>query len=194
MKSGFGRFIVYLTLVAALIITVLPQGAAAAPAEQGRSRTFQETGKTVTGRFLEVWEQQGDYNTSLYINGFPITDKRPEVNYTDGKTYQTQWFERARFEEHPENRAPYDVLLGLLGVYAAEGRKDVPFRGIDKPTGANIDYFAETKHSLRGNIRTYFYKYGGVAQFGFPISELRGAIEGRPEQDLHGAVLRAAAV
>jgi hypothetical protein len=26
-----------------------------------------------------------------------------------------QWFERARFELHPENPRPYDVLLGLLG-------------------------------------------------------------------------------
>lgn len=29
--------------------------------------------------------------------------------------YQVQWFERARFELHPENPAPYQVLLGLLG-------------------------------------------------------------------------------
>jgi len=34
---------------------------------------------------------------------------------SDGKQYQVQWFERARFELHPENDAPYDVLLGLLG-------------------------------------------------------------------------------
>jgi hypothetical protein len=26
-----------------------------------------------------------------------------------------QYFERARFEYHPENQPPYDVLLGLLG-------------------------------------------------------------------------------
>ena len=25
------------------------------------------------------------------------------------------WFERARFELHPENQAPFNVLLGLLG-------------------------------------------------------------------------------
>jgi hypothetical protein len=33
----------------------------------------------------------------------------------DGRMYLTQWFERARFEYHPENAAPYDVLLGRLG-------------------------------------------------------------------------------
>jgi hypothetical protein len=34
---------------------------------------------------------------------------------SDGKQYQIQWFERARVELHPENAAPYNVLLGLLG-------------------------------------------------------------------------------
>jgi len=169
MKSGFGRLVVYLAVVAALLIAALPHGAGAAPANQGASRTFPETGKTVSGRFLEVWQSQGDYATSLYINGFPITDKKPEVNYTDGKTYQTQWFERARYEEHPENKAPYDVLLGLLGVYVAEGRNDTPFKGVAKP--ATGTWFAETKHTISGAIETYFNKYGGVKQFGFPISE-----------------------
>jgi hypothetical protein len=28
----------------------------------------------------------------------------------------TQYFERARFEYHPENAAPYDILLGRLGA------------------------------------------------------------------------------
>ncbi len=33
----------------------------------------------------------------------------------DGKAYTVQYFERARFEWHPENPAPYDVLLGQFG-------------------------------------------------------------------------------
>ncbi len=33
----------------------------------------------------------------------------------DGKVYRVQYFERARFEHHPENPAPYDVLLGQFG-------------------------------------------------------------------------------
>jgi hypothetical protein len=32
-----------------------------------------------------------------------------------GATVSTQWFERARFEVHPENQPPFNVLLGLLG-------------------------------------------------------------------------------
>jgi hypothetical protein len=32
-----------------------------------------------------------------------------------------QWFERARFELHPENQPPYNVLLGLLGNEVSSG-------------------------------------------------------------------------
>ena len=70
-----------------------------------------------------------------------------EMSLTDGKIYKTQWFERARFEEHPENKAPYDVLLGLLGVFAAEGRKDAPFKTVANP-GGGVHWFPETKHTL----------------------------------------------
>ncbi len=37
------------------------------------------------------------------------------MNPTNAQRYQVQHFERARFEYHPENAAPYDLLLGLLG-------------------------------------------------------------------------------
>jgi hypothetical protein len=51
---------------------------------------------------------------SLALFGLPLSDLQTET-MADGKQYQVQWFERARFELHPENSAPYDVLLGLLG-------------------------------------------------------------------------------
>jgi hypothetical protein len=34
---------------------------------------------------------------------------------SDGRQYTVQWFERGRFELHPENAPPSNVLLGLLG-------------------------------------------------------------------------------
>ncbi|CAA9557420.1 MAG: hypothetical protein AVDCRST_MAG18-791 [uncultured Thermomicrobiales bacterium] len=42
----------------------------------------------------------------------------------DGKQYRVQWFERARFEYHPENAAPNDILLGQFGrvVYDSKAR------------------------------------------------------------------------
>jgi hypothetical protein len=75
------------------------------------SRTFPETGKTVSGRFFEYWQQNG----GLAQQGFPISEPFQEKSDVDGKTYTVQYFERAVFEQHPENPRPYDVLLTQLG-------------------------------------------------------------------------------
>src|SRR4029079_17925292 len=50
---------------------------------------------------------------NLALFGLPISDLQTEN--IQGKDFQVQWFERARFELHPENAPPYNVLLGLLG-------------------------------------------------------------------------------
>src|SRR4051794_35101143 len=69
---------------------------------QGASHTFPETGKTVSGRFLEYWTAHG----ALAQQGYPISEAMSEVSDTDGKTYMVQYFERAVFESHPEFPAP----------------------------------------------------------------------------------------
>jgi peptide/nickel transport system substrate-binding protein len=175
-KRDYGRMFVYAAVVLALAVAALPRTASAAPAQQGSSRTFPETNQTVSGRFLEVWQGGRSAEDALYINGFPITDNHDELSLEDGKVYKMQWFERARYEAHPENKAPYDVLLGRLGAYAAEGRADAPFKAIDNP-GGGVQYFPETKHSVGDSsaggkiIATFWGQYGGVSQFGFPLSQ-----------------------
>lgn len=80
---------------------------------QAGNQTFPETGKTVSGRFLEYWRTHG----GLPQQGYPISNEFNEVSDTDGKTYKVQYFERAVFELHPENPPPHDVLLSLLGTF-----------------------------------------------------------------------------
>jgi peptide/nickel transport system substrate-binding protein len=141
----------------------------------------------VCERFLEEWNKQGSEQSSIYVNGLPITARRPEISMEDGKLYDTQWFERARYELHPENKAPFDVLLGRLGYSIAEGRgkivpatgkaanpADQPFVGIDKPADADGKtkvWFQETRHTISGKVLEYWNKYGGLPQFGYPLSE-----------------------
>jgi len=80
---------------------------------QGNSRTFQETGQTVKGKFLTYWESHG----GLPQQGFPISGEMQERSDTDGKTYTVQYFERNRLEYHPEQQDPkFQMLLGLLGT------------------------------------------------------------------------------
>jgi hypothetical protein len=73
---------------------------------------FKETGHSLSNGFLTYWQKNG----GLSQFGYPITEEFTEKNPTDGKTYTVQYFERARFEYHPENRGtPYETLLGHLG-------------------------------------------------------------------------------
>jgi hypothetical protein len=92
-------------------------------APSGDCRAFAETGHAICGELLAAWRAGGlnldsdpsiNENESLALFGLPLSDATPERG-SDGRTYTVQWFERARFELHPENQPPYNVLLGLLG-------------------------------------------------------------------------------
>ncbi len=80
-------------------------------AARADAQHFPETGHNLGGPFRAYWEANG----GLAAYGLPLTEELREVSPTDGKEYTVQYFERARFEHHPENPAPYDVLLGHLG-------------------------------------------------------------------------------
>jgi hypothetical protein len=103
--------------------------------DTGGCKVFSETGHAVCGAILRAWRANGlqldgkkgvTEAESLALFGLPLSGLMTET-LSDGKQYQVQWFERARFELHPENAAPYDVLLGLLG------NEDVAFRNQPKP-------------------------------------------------------------
>ena len=81
-------------------------------------RKLLATGHLLAPQFLAYWEQHG----GLPVFGYPISEAFFETSPTNGKTYLVQYFERNRFEYHPENSAPYDVLLGLLGVQVLKER------------------------------------------------------------------------
>lgn len=83
-------------------------------------RYFPETGFGVGGLFLQFWEENG----GLMSFGYPISAEFDEVQ-PDGRAFRVQYFERARFELHPEAAGtPYVVQLGLLGsaLYFGEPR------------------------------------------------------------------------
>jgi hypothetical protein len=72
-----------------------------------------ETGHSLGGVFLQYWQSTG----GLAVYGYPISEEVVEVSPTDGKEYLVQYFERNRFELHPEAAGtPFEVQLGLLGA------------------------------------------------------------------------------
>ena len=96
-----------------------PQGGPRqAPNTSSGSVVFKETGKRLGGRFLQYWQQNG----GLPQQGLPISDEFEEKSELNGQTYRVQYFERAVFELHPENKAPYDVLLSQLGTFRFRAR------------------------------------------------------------------------
>jgi amicyanin len=133
--------------------------------------TFPETGKTVQGRFLTYWRGNGldfgdagvSYRESLALFGLPISD---EIQEKIGEgTYTVQYFERARFEYHPEiSDQRYQVLLGQFGrqIHPA----DPP---VAQKPGAT--FFPDTGHNVEGRFLEYWTANGGLAIFGLPLSE-----------------------
>jgi hypothetical protein len=132
------------------------------------SVAFPATGKTVTGLFLQYWNSHGD----LAQQGYPISNVMGEVSTLNHKVYTVQYFERAVFEYHPENKPPYDVLLSQLGTY--QYKKKYPNTGGapgQVPDHNNGQFFPETGHWLGGGFKQYWLDHGGLAQQGYPISD-----------------------
>ncbi len=131
------------------------------------TRFFPETGFSISHGFLSYWNKFG----GLPVFGYPISSE-----YTDSQTgFVTQYFQRARFEWHPGSwPSHYDVELGLLGWELA-GRDGLtgttPFQRINGSSDANCTYYDATGHRLCFGFRDYWNANGGLAIFGYPISE-----------------------
>jgi len=140
-------------------------------ADDGSCQFFSETNHKVCGRFLQYWQQNG----SLTQQGFPTSDIFNEQNAPppagDGKIHLVQYFQRARFEQHSENAAPNDVLLGLLGR-EQYGTKYVPQAPPPPapPDSTSCQTFSQTGFTTCGKFLDYWISHGGVAQQGYPIS------------------------
>ena len=70
--------------------------------------------------FLRYWIEHG----GLAQQGYPISNEFTEVSDLDGKLYTVQYFQRAVFEYHPENAAPYNVLISQLGTFRYRQKYD----------------------------------------------------------------------
>ena len=166
MKQNITRFLAILSLLA-LVISTFSAGPSTSQA-QGDSRLFPETGKTVKGRFLVYWNTHG----GLSQQGFPISEEMQEVSDTNGQTYSVQYFERAVFEYHPEEKPEFQVLLSLLGTFSYQakyGTTGAPNQTPNNETGSAL--VPETGKRLGGIFRKYWQEHGGLAQQGYPISD-----------------------
>jgi peptidoglycan/xylan/chitin deacetylase (PgdA/CDA1 family) len=125
---------------------------------------FPQTGYQVSEPFLTYWRVNG----GLPIFGYPMTEALTE----EGRT--VQYFERARFEHHPDLAAAgYEVQIEHLGR-ALLRERDAPDHAItpsispsDNPS---FRYFEATGFHIAHGFRDYWERYGGLNVFGYPLS------------------------
>jgi hypothetical protein len=135
------------------------------------SAYYSSTGHNLSPLFKPYWNSHG----GLAQFGYPQTEAFREVNPADGKVYMVQYFERNRFEYHPEYAGTqYEVLLGLLGNQLTADRRvkgESPFNRVADAHYPGGTYFSSTGHTLRNILKAYWEANGGLAIYGFPISE-----------------------
>ena len=154
------RRFAYCAGIAFLLALVVAWGPQTLRADE-QTRFFPETGMSVSWAFKSYFEERG----GVEIFGYPIT---PEIQ-EDGRT--VQYFQRARFEYHPEHAGTrYEVELGLLGDILTAGREFL--KASPEPETPTQRYFPETQHIVRGEFLRFFDSKGGLDIFGYPISEV----------------------
>jgi hypothetical protein len=118
------------------------------------------TQHNLCGAFRDFWHAHG----GLANFGFALSEE------LDFYGLQVQYFERARFEYHPELAGtPYDVLLTRLA--AADVARS--YQALTPPTSAQAGctYFDVTGHNLCGDFAALWNAAGGLAVFGYPLTE-----------------------
>ena len=100
---------------------------------------FQETQHTLANGFRLYWQANG----GLPIFGYPLSQEFTEKNADDGSSYTVQYFERARFEWHPEVNGG-SVLIGLMGKASAQTiHANMSARAAGQPARVDAEHVPE---------------------------------------------------
>lgn len=151
-------------LFALFVTSFCATPAQAAPGQ----RCFNETGFCIAGSIRDYWENNG----GLAVFGYPIGPVQQET--VEGAwTGPVQWFERDRLEDHANEGK--GILAGRLGARYLE----LTGRPWQRGNGANLypynsecrTFFKETGYQMCGSFRAYWEQHGGLARFGYPITE-----------------------
>ncbi|HEX2914315.1 MAG TPA: C39 family peptidase [Chloroflexia bacterium] len=116
----------------------------------------------VSAYFYREWLSAG----GMKIFGLPLE----EAKTSGSKIYQ--YFERARMEYDLNGPANQPVQLGLVGTELTQNRQEeIPFQPVSPVASDTTQFFPTTGHTLSNGFRDYWQQNGGLAIFGYPISE-----------------------
>ncbi len=156
--------------VITLLILAISMTLRVQPAVAAERQFFPQTGHTISGPFLAYWQA----HDGLAIFGYPIGEAQTERDTFRSRNALIQWFERARFELHPERAGtPYEVELSLLGNQVTYDRLAEPaFQPIVPfSTTAVAIFFPQTSHGVSAGFKQFWETHGGLPIFGYPLSE-----------------------
>ncbi|HEY1016278.1 MAG TPA: hypothetical protein VGE07_26445 [Herpetosiphonaceae bacterium] len=142
---------------------------------------FEQVSHSLRGAFRRYWERNG----GLPVFGFPLTEEFDEMSGAESLSHKVQYFERQRFELHPQNAGtPYEVQLGLLGKELLAAKRGT-WESADKADPASPHYFPQTGQAIAPEFWEYWRGHGlefgaqgvseaeALALFGYPISPAR---------------------
>ena len=143
-----------------LVAMLLGGGIGTVHAQEDIERYFPETGHWVRGVFLEFYEAATE-PTLLY--GYPITEA-----FADARTgMRVQYFQRARFESHPDAADGQTVQLTPIGSLLYIPNENPR---LDISNALACRYFPATGFPVCFAFLDFFDRNGGVSRFGQPIS------------------------
>ena len=120
-------------------------------------KSFNETGHNVKGEFLKFYNNNPN---ALLVYGYPITE---EITSKDGRV--VQYFQRSRFEYRVDLPDGQRVQLTSLGRETYTGSSPL---NVYNPLACRI--YSETGFPVCFAFLEFFDNYGGLSQFGYPIS------------------------
>jgi len=141
-----------------------------ARAQQTSGHYFSQTGHNIIGEFWTFYQSVPD---AAILFGLPLTEQFPSA---DGSGLTVQYFEKVRFELHPDQPIGGRVLVSALGTALYKpglNSINTTSPGVCRViNGFGVCY----------DFLTYFDQHGGLARFGNPISAFEFQPDGRVVQ------------
>jgi hypothetical protein len=144
-------------LLALLAGALLPMThAQAAAADPAWARYAPETGHNISGEVKTFYDRRG----GLAVFGLPLTEQIEQGGA------QVQYFERARFEIRAGG-----ITLSLIGRALAKSHTEPAFAALSQSPAPERTFYPQSGHTLGGAFAAFWQKRGGLAIFGYPLSE-----------------------
>jgi beta propeller repeat protein len=126
---------------------------------------FPETHHFMSAGFKTFWQGHGGSE----ILGYPLTEEFSETDPATGEQITVQYFQRAKLEYRTSADEGNRISIARLGVSLTADRHFAKVQ--DTSNSDDRRFFPETGHTIAFGFKDFWEAHGGLAAFGYPISE-----------------------